>query len=120
MNPRLRLACLTLFFVAGLNLAVGLARALFRVSLLEGEADASSLVLGVCFLALAVLVWRRSLLALVAALLLFGIQGIREALSAYKNGLPMGFIIGLILIRIVVLAVMARGIGPLRGQKQAE
>ena len=76
-QTRLKNAYRIVYFVAGLNLVLGMVSILFRVELLQRIGIGfGSIVFGLVFLSLGLFVQRKSVVALVLAIVVFALDGI--------------------------------------------
>lgn len=109
-RERVKLAAGIVFFVAALNLLLGLAAVVFRIDLLaEIGIGIGSIVTGVIYLGLGVGVRRASTVALVLAIALFAIDGLASvAMAVAAGGNPPT---GAIVARIFFLVPMVRALG---------
>lgn len=112
---RVKLSYITLFFIAGLNLALGIAAEFFQVRFLqELGVGLFSAIFGAIFLGLGFLVMKKhSLVALWAAILLFVADGILGLFFTIEAGNEPAT--GGIVMRIVLLVGLFQG---LKGIKQ--
>jgi hypothetical protein len=116
---RVRVASQVVYFIAGLNIVVGLLVGMFHVDFLRIiGAGWPTFFTGVIYLVLGYFVQRRSFAALVAAVALFALDGIATlADAAATTGRP---VLGGIFVRIILIATMARGLGAIRELKREE
>jgi hypothetical protein len=112
-QTRLRTAYGMVFLVAGLNIVLGILACVLQVEFLRSIGiSVYSLVFGVVFLLLGFLVKRRSLAALVIAVLLFALDGILGAVFSILQG-DAPSTAGL-LARVALLVPMIQGISAIR------
>ncbi len=115
-NSRLKNAYLMVYFVAGLNLVLGLVALLFNVAILqEIGLGVGSILFGLIFLGLGFFVQRRSLLALIVAIVLFAIDGLAGLVLAAGQGYNPG---GATVARIIRLIPMIQGVGAIQDLKK--
>ena len=115
---RLKGAYRVIYFIAGLNLALGLASVLFRSEFLRNLGiDAFAILYGVVYLVLGYFTSRRSLAALVIAIALFAVDTVLGLVLTVSAGSTPS--IANLLIRILLLVNMAQGLGALRNVKSA-
>lgn len=108
-ESRLRSACSMIFFIAGLNLVLGIATMLFRIEFLQALGIGFfSVIFGLVFLLLGFWAQSGSQLALILAIAIFALDGILGfVLVAMVGGTPN--ISGLI-ARIFFIIPMVRGL----------
>jgi hypothetical protein len=114
---RLRSAAGMVFFVAGLNLLLGLLVVLFHVDFLARLGLGwYSLFFGGLFLVLAFFVQRRSYAAMLTAVILFALDGILGVIGSAMEGgrTPVGGIVA----RFFLLMPMIKGLGAIRCMNQ--
>ena len=113
---RLKTAYGMVFFVAGLNIVLGVIAGLFQVEFLYAIGIGwGSVVFGVIFLVLGFFVKRESMVALILAIVTFALDGILGFfLAAQQGATPTGGIIA----RIFLLIPMVQGVGAIRAIKQ--
>jgi hypothetical protein len=123
---RLHIAYATVFLLAGLHLAFGVAAEIYGSDYLAHWVfGAGSLVLGSLFLVMGFFVRRRSALALTAAMILYAVEALSSLIltAALQCGLPTG---GLVIHFFFLagmyrfLAGMYRGLPAIRGLNRAE
>ena len=117
-QARLAMAYGLVFFVAGLSVALGVIAELFAIDLLRSLGmGVGSIMTGAVYAVLGYFVVRRSMLALITAIVLFALDGVLGVVMAVEQGLspPAG---GLI-TRILLLYLMIRGVPAIRALKQA-
>ena len=115
-KTRLKNAYWIVYFVAGLNIVLGVISAVFNVALLqELGLGFSSILYGIVFLVLGFLVQRKSTFALILAITLFALDGILGfvlvAMQGYKPS------VGGLLFRIILLIPMIQGVGAIKALK---
>ena len=113
---RLKTAYGMVFFVAGLNIVLGVIAGLFQVEFLYAIGIGwGSVVFGVIFLVLGFFVKRESMVALILAIVIFALDGIMGFfLAAQQGATPTSGIIA----RIFLLIPMVQGVGAIRAIKQ--
>lgn len=117
-GTRLKNAYIMVYFIAGLNLALGLASLLFNVEFLqELGLGVGSIIFGLVFLALGYFVQRRSSVALILAIVIFALDGILGLILAVSQGYNPG--ISGILVRIIFLIPMIQGVAAIKALKPA-
>ena len=101
------------FFVAGLNLFLGLLAWLFQVEfLLDIGIGFYSIIFGLVFLVLGFFVKRRSAVALILAIVIFvldALLGLLAGGASYVSGL---------VVRAILIIPMVQGVGAIRALKQ--
>ena len=108
-----KLAYGVVYFIAGLNLVLGLVATLFQVEFLYTMGiGLPSILFGLVFLALGFFVMRLSTLALILASIIFALDGILGIVLTVAAGYSPG-IVGII-ARIFLLIPMVQGIGAIR------
>lgn len=113
---RLKTAYGIVFFVAGLNIVLGLIAALFQVEFLQMLGIGwGSVVFGMLFLILGFLTMRRSMVALIIAIIIFALDGILGLLFAIQQGGSPTF--GVI-ARVILLIPMIQGVGAIQTLKR--
>ncbi|MFN2110692.1 MAG: hypothetical protein ACK2UI_13590 [Anaerolineae bacterium] len=112
---RLKNAYGMVFFVAGLNLFLGLIAWLFQVEFLQDIGIGFySIIFGLVFLVLGFFVKRRSALALILAIAIFALDALLGLLAggaSYATGL---------VVRVILIIPMVQGVGAIRALKQRE
>jgi len=104
------------YFVAGLNLVLGLVSFLFSVEFLQQIGIGfGSIIFGLVFLVLAFFVQRKSTVALILAIIIFALDGVLGVVLAVSQGYTPG--VGGIMARIIFLIPMAQGIGAMKALK---
>ena len=117
-NPQTRLknAYAILYFLAALNVIVGLVSVVFESTFLqELGLGVSSIIFGLVYLALGFFVQRRSSFALILAIILYAGDGILGLVMSISAGLNPS-IAGLI-FRVLIIIVMAQGLGAIKAIK---
>ena len=105
------------FFIAGLNIVLGLVAWVFQVEFLESIGiGIYSIIFGVVFLVLGYFVQRRSVVALVMAIAVFALDGILGFVTAASQGYSPS-VVGII-ARIFLLVPMVQGIGAIQTVKK--
>lgn len=107
------------YFVAGLNIVLGLISFLFKVGLLQQIGIGfGSILFGLVFLALGFFVQRKSSVALILAVVIFALDGILGAFLAASQGYnPSG---GGIVARIFLIVPMVQGLGAIKALKSKD
>ncbi len=115
-GTRLKNAYWMVYFVAGLNIALGLISLLLNVTFLqELGLGFFSIIYGVVFLVLGFFVQRKSTIALILAIIIFALDGILGCvLSAVAGSTPS---VGGLLVRIILLVPMIQGVGAIKALK---
>jgi hypothetical protein len=113
----LQVAYMVVFFIAGLNIVLGLSELFFPI---EPPARTGfgvfTIVVGLVFLVLGFFVSRKSIAALVIATVIYALDSIAGIGLAFLQGNSPG--IGGILMRVMLLIAMAQGIGAIRALRQ--
>jgi hypothetical protein len=107
-DPRRRLkqSYGVLYFIGGLNLVLGLIAWLFQIDfLLEIGMGLYSIIVGSIYLLLAFFVQRRSKIALILALAIYGLETVLGAMNGFDTG---------VFIRILFMVVMWQGFGAIK------
>lgn len=116
-EARLKTAYGMVFFIAGLNIVLGLAAGIFQVEFLQSIGISFySIIFGVVFLVLGYFVQRRSAVALVIAIAVFALDGILGLVTAISQGYDPGA--GGTIARIFLLIPMIQGVGAIRAIKK--
>ncbi len=116
-QARLKGAYTITYFIAGLNLVLGIVATLFQVELLlELGIGIYSILFGLIFLVLAIFVQRKSMAALIIAIILFIGDGVLGFVFAILAG-AMPSTAGLF-GRIILLIPMFMGIGAIKALKK--
>jgi hypothetical protein len=115
-TPQLRLAYGIIFFIAGIDIIIGMAAELLQVELLkELGIDYTYIIIGVIFLALGFFVRRMSRIALRIAVGLYAL----DAILTFIIGISMGkFLITGLIWHIFFLIIMSKGFSAIRDLKQ--
>jgi hypothetical protein len=116
---RLSSAWGVLYFIGGFNVLLGIAAVVFQWDfLLNLGIGVFSAGFGAVYLLLGYLTSRRILIALIAAIVLFAIDGVLGVVSAIGNtsGSPVAGIV----VRLLFLWVLVQGIGAIAAIKQDE
>ena len=110
---KLGLACGIIFFIAGLNLILGLAAEFYRIPLLlKLGIGTGSCIVGVIFFVLGYFIKKGSSTALSAAVAIFVVDGLLTAMRITgKTGVPPT---GAIVVRIILLIPLIRGFSAIR------
>lgn len=118
-QTRFKTAYGMVYFVAGLNLVLGLVSFLFNVEFLQQIGIGfGSIIFGLVFLALGFFVQRKSTVALILAIVIFALDGILGIVFAASQGYNPGT--GGILVRIFLLIPMVQGVGAIKALKSRE
>ncbi len=107
-DPRTRLkqSYGILYFVGGINFVLGLVAWLFQIDfLLELGMGLYSIIVGSIYLLLAFLVQKRSRIALILAMLLYGLETILGAMNGAVSGL---------IVRVLFMVMMWQGFGAIK------
>lgn len=117
---RVKISYITLFFIAGLNLALGLVTEFFQIEFLQNiGVGLFSAIFGAIFLGLGFLVMKKhSLIALWAAILLFVADGIFTLFLTIDGGNEPST--GSMVMRIILLVGMYQGLKGLKQLKEKE
>ncbi len=116
-EAKLKTAYGMVFFIAGLNIVLGLAAGIFQVEFLQSIGISFySIIFGVVFLVLGYFVQRRSAVALVIAIAVFALDGILGLVTAISQGYDPNS--GGIIARIFLLIPMIHGVGAIRAIKK--
>jgi hypothetical protein len=112
-QTRLKNAYNMVYFVAGLNLVLGIISSLFNIQLLQQFGIGfGSIIFGLVFLALGFLVQRKSIVALIVAIIIFAVDGIAGFFLASVQGYSPS--VGGIFARIILMVPMVQGIGAIK------
>jgi hypothetical protein len=118
-ESRLKVAAGVIFFVTGLNILLGLIAVFFQVDfLLQLGLGWFSVIFGLVFLFLGIFTQRRSQVALIIAIVLFGLDGLLGIVGAVMAGYAPS-IPGLFM-RILLLIPMIQGVSAIKQLKQQE
>jgi hypothetical protein len=116
-ETRVKTAAGVVYFVAGLNLLLGIAAVVFQIQLLKQMGiGLFSILYGLVFVVLAFFVSRRSNLALILAIIILALDallGVYLAITGDYTPSTAGF-----LARIVLMIPMFQGVGAIRQLKQ--
>jgi len=116
-ESRLKNAYGMVFFVAGLNIVLGLIAVLFKVEFLQAIGiGLFSIFFGLVFLVLGFFVKKRSLIALIFAIVIFALDGILGLVLSVMAGVEPG-VAGLI-ARVFLIIPMVQGIPAIRELRQ--
>lgn len=116
-STRLKLAYQTLYFIASLNLFLGVITLFFQIEFLQMlGVGGYSVVFGLVFMALAFFTQRESSLALIIAVILFALDGIVGFIGTILAGHNPG-VAGLF-VRVLLIIPMIQGIGAIKALKQ--
>ena len=116
-QTKLKSAYVIVFFVAYLNIILGVISLLFQVEFLQNLGfGLVSAFIGLVFLALGFFVKRRSTIALVIAIALFILGGVVSFVSYASQG--YGANTGGLFARIYLLIPMVKGLGAIKALKQ--
>ena len=115
-ETRFKTAYGIVFFIAGLNLVLGLVAVIFDVQfLLAMGIGTFSIFFGLLFLVLGFFVRRMSAAALVIAIAVFALDGVLGIISAVSSGFDPS--IGGLALRVVLLIPMFQGVAAIRDLK---
>lgn len=115
-QARLKNAYYMVYFVAGLNLVLGFVSFLFNVELLQQIGiGLGSVIFGLVFLALGFFVQRKSIVALILAIVIFALDGILGIVFAAFQGSNPGS--GGLIARIFLIIPMVQGVGAIKALK---
>ena len=118
-ESRLKVAAGVIFFIVGLNILLGLIAVFFQVDfLLQLGLGWFSVIFGLVFLFLGIFTQRRSQVALIIAIVLFGLDGLLGIVGAVMAGYAPS-IPGLFM-RILLLIPMIQGVSAIKQLKQQE
>jgi hypothetical protein len=107
------------FFVAGLNLVLGVLATLFQIEFLQAIGIGFfSIIFGLVFLFLGFFVKKRSLIALILAIVIFALDGILGLVFSVMAGMEPG-VTGLI-ARVFLIIPMVQGVPAIRVLKQRD
>lgn len=117
-ETRIKTAAAVIYFIAGINLLLGILSLLVRSELLESlGAGWFSLVYGGFFLAMGILVGRKSLWALIAALVVYLVDSVLGLVLIFMSGgSPSVFNI---MMRIILIVPLFQGIGAIREARKS-
>lgn len=116
-QARLKAAYIITYFIAGLNLVLGLVATLFQVEFLQQLGIGFySLIFGLIFLVLAIFIQRKSMVSLILAIIIFIVDGVLGfVFSAIAGVTPSTTgILG----RVILLIPMFQGIGAIKALKK--
>lgn len=115
-QSKLKIAYGMVYFVAGLNLILGLVSLLFKVELLQQIGIGfGSILFGLVFLALGFFVQRKSMVALILAIVVFALDGILGLFLAASQGTNPG--VAGVIARTFLMIPMFQGIGAIKALK---
>lgn len=115
-QTRLKNAYGMVYFVAGLNLVLGLLATLFDVEFLQVIGiGVNSIIFGLVFLVLGYFVQRKSAVALILAIIIFALDGILGLVLAVTQGYNPGGV-GIV-ARAFLLIPMIQGVGAIKALK---
>lgn len=115
-QSRVKTAANVIFFIAGLNIVVGLIALFFQVDLLLAYGlGIESVITGLIYALLGFFVKRKSLVALVIAIVLFVLDGVFGLVTAAEVGANPG---SMVIARIVLLIPMLQGFSAIRTLKK--
>jgi len=118
-ESRLKNAYGMVFFVAGLNLVLGVLAMLFQIEFLQALGiGLFSIIFGVVFLLLGFFVRRRSSIALILAIAIFALDGILGLVSSATNGVDPG--VGGLLARVILIIPMIQGVPAIRDLRRRD
>jgi hypothetical protein len=115
-DAKVKSAAGIVFFIAGLNLVLGLVSVLFQIELLQSLGLCYfSILFGFVFLLLGFFIRRRSSVALILAIAIFTLDGLIGIISAVTMGYTPG--ISGIFVRIFLLIPMIQGVSAIKELK---
>ncbi len=115
-QAKLKTAAYMVFFIAGLNLVLGILSVLLKSEFLQAAGiGIFSIIFGLVFLLLGFFVWRRSSVALILAIVIFALDGILGIVLAVSQGYTPAT--SGLLMRIVLLIPMIQGVGAIKALK---
>ena len=118
-ESRLKNAYGIVFFVAGLNIVLGLIATLFRVEFLQAIGIGFfSIIFGLVFLVLGFFVKKRSLIALILAIVVFALDGILGLVLSVMAGVEPG--IGGLFARVILIIPMIQGVPAIRDLRRRD
>jgi hypothetical protein len=118
-QSRLKAAYQITYFIAGLNLLLGVLSLLIKSEFLQTLSYwPVSIAFGLVFLALGFLTQRRSSVALIAAIVIFALDGLLGIYLAMTSGGTPG--VGGVLVRVLLLIPMVQGVGAIKALKAQE
>jgi hypothetical protein len=112
LTSKFREAYGIVFVIAGLNLVLGIAAMLLPIEFLRQIAGLPSIVFGLIYFVLGLFARRRSIIALLIAILLFTALTILGVVGFFVNGASSGSV-GLI-VRFYLIWLMIQGIGAIK------
>ena len=117
-ETRIKTAAGVIFFIAGINLLLGILSLVIQSELLQSlGAGWFSLIYGGFFLAMGVLTGRKSLWALIAALVVYLLDSVLGLALIFMNGAtPSVFNI---MMRVILIVPLFQGIGAIREAKKS-
>jgi hypothetical protein len=115
-QTKLKNAYIMVYFIAGLNLVLGITSFLFNVEFLQQIGIGfGSILFGLVFLVLGFFVQQKSTVALILAMVVFALDGILGVFLATSQGYNPGA--GGIIARIFLIIPMFQGIGAIKALK---
>jgi len=106
------------YFVGGLNFVLGSVTVLFNVEFLrQAGLGYISIIYGLVFLVLGFFVQRKSNIALILAITIFGLDSFLALLLTITQGNFLG--IGILIPRIIFITPMIRGVGAIKALNQS-
>jgi hypothetical protein len=115
-QTKLKGAYLMVYFVAGLNLVLGLVSFLFNVEFLQRIGlGLGSIIFGLVFLVLGFFVQQKSTVALILAIVIFALDGVLGVVLAAFQGYNPGS--GGLIARIFLIIPMVQGVGAIKALK---
>jgi hypothetical protein len=116
-GARLKAAYQMIYFIAGLNLVLGLVALFFQVELLLNMGIGFfSIAFGLVFLLLAFLTQRKSRVALILAIIIFTLDGLIGIIGSIAMGNTS--VVGSLFVRIILLIPMVQGVGAIKTLKK--
>lgn len=118
-QSRLKAAYQITYFIAGLNLLLGVLSLLIKSEFLQTLSYwPVSIAFGLTFLVLGFLIQRRSSVALILAIVIFALDGLLGIYLAISGGGTPG--VGGLLVRVLLLIPMVQGVGAIKALKAQE
>ncbi len=112
-ETRLKNAYGIVFFIAGLNLFLGLITWLFQIEFLQDIGIGFySIAFGLVFLVLGFFIKRRSAVALIIAVVIFVLDALLGLLAGGASSVTA------LLVRVILITPMVQGVGAIRALKQ--
>jgi hypothetical protein len=115
-QTKFKTATIMVYFVAGLNIFLGLISFLFNIEFLQQIGIGfGSILFGLVFLVLGFFTQRKSAIALIIAIVVFALDGILGVFIAASQGYNPGA--GGIIARIIFIIPMIQGLGAIKALK---